>query len=184
MPNPIAVVLFRRGAFDDADAAGTALVLMGLSLGLPAATLAKVFSQTLFAKGALRGAVMAALAGMGATAPSVLRARARSAGVFGLALGISLGCLVHAGVLVWLLHRRRIMARPIGRSSPARCESPSPSVLMGACSRPAGPARPGPAADVALARPVVQAGSRSMRRPHGSWERVTRGDLAPLAKKA
>ena len=77
---------------------------MGLSLGLPAATLAKVFSQTLFAKGALRGAVAAAVAGMGAT--GVLSfGLGQAAGVLGIALGISLGCLAHAAVLVWLLHQ-------------------------------------------------------------------------------
>ncbi|KAB0267931.1 murein biosynthesis integral membrane protein MurJ [Microvirga brassicacearum] len=110
LAEPMAFVLFRRGAFDDADAAGTALVLLGLSLGLPAATLAKVFSQALFARGALKGAVAAALIGMAATGlSSVLLGFAW--GVVGIALGISLGCLAHAAVLVWLLQQAR-MWRP------------------------------------------------------------------------
>lgn len=104
LAEPIATVLFRRGAFDDADAAGTASMLMGLSLGLPAATLAKVFSQALFAKGALRGAVMATIAGLAATA-LLAYLLGTLWDVFGLALGVSLGCLVHAVVLAWLLDR-------------------------------------------------------------------------------
>jgi putative peptidoglycan lipid II flippase len=107
LAQPIATVLFRRGAFDNADAAGTALVLMGLSLGLPAATLAKVFSQTLFAKGALKGAVMAALVGMAATGLLSFWL-GWMWGVFGIALGISLGCVIHAGVLVWLLRETEL----------------------------------------------------------------------------
>ncbi|WP_194164595.1 murein biosynthesis integral membrane protein MurJ [Microvirga thermotolerans] len=104
LAGPIAAVLFRRGAFDAADAQGTALVLMGLSAGLPFATAGKVLSQTLFARGALRGTLLAALAGLAATAAAgaVL---GRLLGMGGIALGISLGCLAHALALVLLLRR-------------------------------------------------------------------------------
>lgn len=104
LAGPIATVLFRRGAFDAADAHGTALVLMGLGVGLPFATLGKVLSQTLFARGALRGTLIAALAGIAVTAgaASILGALL---GMSGIALGISLGCLAHAGALVLLLNR-------------------------------------------------------------------------------
>ena len=60
LARPISTVLFERGAFGSADAEGTALVLMALSLGLPFATVAKVLSQTLFALGSLRTALAAA----------------------------------------------------------------------------------------------------------------------------
>jgi putative peptidoglycan lipid II flippase len=109
LAEPITVVLFRRGAFDDADAAGTALVLAGLSLGLAPATLAKVFSQTLFARGSLREAVIAALVGLAVTAAGSF-ALGLAWGMFGVALGIALGSLVHAILLVWFLTRAGLWA--------------------------------------------------------------------------
>jgi len=104
LAEPIADVLFRRGAFAADDVHGTALVLAGLSAGLPFATLGKVLSQTLFARGALRGTLFAALAGLAATAGAAA-ALGLLIGMGGIALGISLGCLVHAGALVLLLRR-------------------------------------------------------------------------------
>jgi putative peptidoglycan lipid II flippase len=180
LAEPIAIVLFRRGAFDDADAAGTALVLMGLSVGLPAATLAKVFSQTLFAKGALRGAVMAALAGMVATALlSFILGTAWD--VFGLALGISLGCVVHAGILVWLLHMSALWAPDRALLTQA-VRIATASALMGV---------------------FLAASLRALSQPDATWlgllcggglvvyasaawflGAVSRRDLAPLVKKA
>ncbi|MCB8819262.1 murein biosynthesis integral membrane protein MurJ [Microvirga rosea] len=104
LAEPISTVLFQRGAFDPQDARGTALVLMGLSAGLPFATAGKVLSQTLFARGSLRGTLLAAVAGIvvtigGAALLGVLF------GMGGIALGISLGCLAHAGAMVFLLRR-------------------------------------------------------------------------------
>ncbi|MGO4570720.1 murein biosynthesis integral membrane protein MurJ [Microvirga sp. 2TAF3] len=107
LAEPMAVVLFQRGAFDAADAHGTALVLMGLSLGLPFATMGKVLSQTLFAQGALRSTLITALAGIAVTAGASLLL-----GAFfdmgGIALGISLGCLAHAGATILILRRSRL----------------------------------------------------------------------------
>jgi len=179
LADPIASVLFRRGAFDDADVAGTALVLMGLSLGLPAATLAKVLSQTLFAKGALRGTVMAAIAGIGTTGLFAY-GFGTIFGVFGLAVGISLGCLVHAGVLALLLDRaglwlldRALLLRTL-RIAGA-------SLLMGAVLVAGRHAVPEPGF-VALA--LLCAGGLAVYGA-AAWlfGALTLGDLAPLAKK-
>lgn len=104
LARPIASVLFERGAFTASDAEGTAHVLLALSLGLPVATVAKVLSQTLFARGSLRETLMAALIGIAVTGVAALLLGAVFA-MPGIALGISLGCLAHAAALVWSLTR-------------------------------------------------------------------------------
>ncbi len=104
LAGPMAEVLFERGAFEAADAQGTANLLMALSLGLPFATLGKVLSQSLFACGSLRGTWAAALVGVAVTlvASPLLGS---SFGPTGIGLGISLACLSHAAIIVWLLGR-------------------------------------------------------------------------------
>ncbi|MBZ6077084.1 murein biosynthesis integral membrane protein MurJ [Microvirga puerhi] len=119
LAEPISTVLFQRGAFDPADAHGTALALMGLSMGLPAATVGKVLSQTLFARGSLSSTLLAAVVGIAVTvlAGSLL---GLILGVGGIALGISLGCLAHAGALVLFLRRPglwRLDAELIGKAA-------------------------------------------------------------------
>jgi putative peptidoglycan lipid II flippase len=104
LARPISTVLFERGAFEASDAEGTALVLMGLSLGLPFATAAKVLSQTLFARGSLRSALAAALMGLVATVAASLLL-AWPLGPAGIALGVSIGCLAHAGAVTLGLWR-------------------------------------------------------------------------------
>jgi putative peptidoglycan lipid II flippase len=104
LAEPMAAILFERGAFTAADSRGTALVLMALSLGLPAATAAKVLSQTLFANGSLRGTLMATVIGMAVTLAASL-GLAWLLGPTGIALGVSLGCLAHAGATIGLLRR-------------------------------------------------------------------------------
>lgn len=104
LARPISTVLFERGAFASTDAEGTALVLMALSLGLPFATVAKVLSQTLFALGSLRTALKAAGIGLGVTVTTSLLLAWRL-GPAGIALGVSLGCLGHAGAVILGLHR-------------------------------------------------------------------------------
>ena len=104
LARPMSMVLFERGAFEASDAEGTALVLMGLSLGLPFATAAKVLSQTLFARGSLRSALAAALMGLVATVAASLLL-AWPLGPAGIALGVSIGCLAHAGAVTLGLWR-------------------------------------------------------------------------------
>ena len=99
---PITVVLFERGAFLSSDAEGTAWVLGALSLGLPFATLGKVLSQTLFARGALRQTLAAALLGIVVTLAGSFGLASRW-GATGIALGISLGCVTHAAAMIWPL---------------------------------------------------------------------------------
>ncbi|MBM6580594.1 murein biosynthesis integral membrane protein MurJ [Microvirga sp. BT689] len=117
LARPISAVLFERGAFESSDAEGTALVLMTLSLGLPFATVAKVLSQTLFACGSLRAALAAAGFGLAVTVTGSLLL-AWPLGPAGIALGLSLGCLGHAGAVILGLQRfglwapdRQIQAR-------------------------------------------------------------------------
>ncbi|MBF9233153.1 murein biosynthesis integral membrane protein MurJ [Microvirga alba] len=104
LAEPVASVLFARGAFTASDAQGTALVLMGLSLGLPFATLGKVLSQTLFARGSLRGTLLATGIGILVTIGAALPLGA-AFDMTGIAIGISLGCLAHAAALSVLLKR-------------------------------------------------------------------------------
>ncbi|MGO4387683.1 murein biosynthesis integral membrane protein MurJ [Microvirga sp. 2YAF29] len=101
---PITVVLFERGAFTASDAEGTAWVLGALSIGLPFATLGKVLSQTLFARGALRQTLIATLVGIAATLIGSF-AMALTWNATGIALGITLGCVVHAAAMIWCLAR-------------------------------------------------------------------------------
>ena len=104
LARPMTSVLFERGAFQSSDAEGTALVLMALSVGLPFATAAKGFSQTLFARGSLRAALMTAVLGLVRTlAASLLLAW--PLGPTGIALGVSIGCLGHAGAVAIGLRR-------------------------------------------------------------------------------
>ncbi|MBO1906136.1 murein biosynthesis integral membrane protein MurJ [Microvirga sp. 3-52] len=95
LARPMSSMLFERGAFQSSDAEGTALVLMALSLGLPFATAAKVLSQTLFARGSLRAALLAAILGLALTVATSLPL-AWPFGPTGIALGVSVGCLGHA----------------------------------------------------------------------------------------
>ncbi|MBM1171048.1 murein biosynthesis integral membrane protein MurJ [Microvirga arabica] len=104
LARPISTVLFERGAFVSTDADGTALVLMALSLGLPFATVGKVLSQTLFALSSLRTALAAAGLGLAVTVTASLLL-AWPLGPTGIALGVSLGCLVHAGAVILALRR-------------------------------------------------------------------------------
>lgn len=117
LAGPMASVLFERGAFRAEDSHGTALILMALSLGLPAATAAKVLSQTLFACGSLRGTLAAAGIGIAVTMAGSL-GLGWLLGPTGIALGISLGCLAHAVAMLGLLRRLALWSldRPlIGR---------------------------------------------------------------------
>lgn len=104
LARPMSSVLFERGAFQTSDAEGTALVLMGLSVGLPFATIAKVLSQTLFARGSLRAALAATIVGLVLTVTASLLL-AWPLGPTGIALGVSIGCLGHAAAVALSLHR-------------------------------------------------------------------------------
>jgi putative peptidoglycan lipid II flippase len=104
LARPMSIVLFERGAFRSSDAEGTALVLMALSAGLPFATAAKVLSQTLFARGSLKAALVAVILGLALTVAASLLL-AWPFGPTGIALGVSVGCLGHAVALASGLRR-------------------------------------------------------------------------------
>jgi putative peptidoglycan lipid II flippase len=115
LAGPIAAVLFERGAFSAADTRGTAAALQGLSLGLPFAVAGKVLAQTLFARAATRAALLAVALGLVTTFGAAL-ILGGSLGVFGIGLGVALGCLAHAVALVAAL-RRDALWRPDARLS-------------------------------------------------------------------
>jgi putative peptidoglycan lipid II flippase len=104
LAEPIAAVLFERGAFGRADSLGTAAALGGLALGMPFGMAAKVFSQAFFARGNLR---VALLAGALAIAVTVLASLtlARPLGVMGIGLGAAFGLATQAAALGLVLHR-------------------------------------------------------------------------------
>jgi len=109
LSSPIVVVLLERGAFDAGDSAGTAQALLGLSVGLPFAAVGKVLSQTIFAAGRVRGAILATLAGLLATVLAALSLGA-TLGVLGIGLGISAGVAVHMAALAIALQRLGLWA--------------------------------------------------------------------------
>jgi putative peptidoglycan lipid II flippase len=130
MAGPVTGVLFERGAFDREDAAATAAILRGLAVGIPAVAAGKILSQTVFARGAVRIALVAALAGLAATGAGAL-ALAAAFGIGGVGYGISLGAAAHAAALVAGLRALGLWAvdgRLLGRAARAAAAS----ALMGA----------------------------------------------------
>jgi putative peptidoglycan lipid II flippase len=99
---PMASVLFERGAFGAEDSLGTALALAGLSPGLPFAAVGKVLSQSLFARGRGRAALVAGGFAVLVTAAAAFTLGDRL-GVLGIGLGTSLGFAVHAVSLALIL---------------------------------------------------------------------------------
>jgi putative peptidoglycan lipid II flippase len=102
LADPIAGVLFERGAFGPVDRAGTAAALAGLALLIPAAAAGKVLAQALYARGALRAVAIATLAGfvLALVAGAVL---GPWLGIVGVALGTALGAVLHTALLVLAL---------------------------------------------------------------------------------
>src|SRR4051812_44014176 len=104
LAQPVASVLFERGAFGPEDTQGTATALIGLSVGLPVAVAGKVLSQALFAEGNTRAPLIAVAAGLVATA-AVSFGLSAMLGILGVTLGIAVGNLVFAIVLVAALRQ-------------------------------------------------------------------------------
>jgi putative peptidoglycan lipid II flippase len=121
LAEPIAAILFERGAFGPDDTRGTAAALMGMSMGLPFAAAGKVLAQSLFARGDMRATLAALLAGLVATAAASLLL-GPVLGVRGFGLAIATGFAAHAGVLGIALHRDdrlgfdRALAGQLGRT--------------------------------------------------------------------
>ncbi|MBJ6127658.1 murein biosynthesis integral membrane protein MurJ [Microvirga splendida] len=179
LARPISTVLFERGAFASADAEGTALVLMALSLGMPFATLAKVLSQTLFACGSLRAALAAAGLGLIVTIASSLLL-AWPFGSTGIALGVSLGCLAHAGAVILGLHRFGLWS-PGRRSLSRLVRTAVATLVMSLGLLGAGSALPGTDASVLAA--LCLGGLALYALAALATGAVTRDDWASLTKK-
>ncbi len=105
LADPIASVLFQRGAFTAADAQATGAALAAFSLGLPGYVLIKVLSPGFFAREDTKTPVYVASAAL--TASIVLNVvLMQILGHVGIALGTALGALLNGGTLWVLLHRR------------------------------------------------------------------------------
>jgi putative peptidoglycan lipid II flippase len=103
LAEPIARVLFERGAFTGMDTSGTAAALGGLAAGMPFGMAAKIFSQACFARGRLRAALFATAAGM-AVAFLLAILLAAALGVLGIALAVSAGLAAQAAGLGLVLY--------------------------------------------------------------------------------
>ncbi len=100
---PIASILFERGAFTPADAAGTATALAAMALGLPFAAAARVLSSACFAHETPRPALVATGAGLAAGLVSALALRGFGAG--GAAASVAIAAAVQCAVLAAALMR-------------------------------------------------------------------------------
>jgi putative peptidoglycan lipid II flippase len=104
LAEPIAAILFERGAFGREDTLGTAAAVAGLASGMPFAVAAKIFSQPFFVRGNLRVALLAAAFGIAVTALAAL-ALARPLGAMGLGLDTAVGLAAQAAALGFILYR-------------------------------------------------------------------------------
>src|SRR5829696_2415540 len=130
LAEPIAQVLFERGAFGPHDTAGTAGALVGLAAGLPLAVAGKVLLQPLFARQEFRAALIAGVLGLAVTvaAGSLL---AGGLGALGIGLGAALGFTAHAGAVLLAL-RARGLWRPDARLFARLIRGAAASLLMAA----------------------------------------------------
>jgi peptidoglycan biosynthesis protein MviN/MurJ (putative lipid II flippase) len=96
---PIASLLFQRGAFSDSDAAITGRLVTAYAIGVPALGLALLASRALLARGETKTILRAALASMFVTV-GLDALLWRPLGAFGLALAASMGALAYAW-LTW-----------------------------------------------------------------------------------
>ena len=98
LAEPIARVLFERGAFTGDDTRGTAAALAGLAAGMPFAMAARIFSQAFSAQDRIRTALLAAAAGIVVAILAALALRG-PLGVLGIGLGASAGLAAQAVAL-------------------------------------------------------------------------------------
>lgn len=105
LAEPIATVLFQRGAFTAADAQATAAALAAFSVGLPGYVLVKVLSPGFFAREDTKTPVYVASAALGASIILNIILM-QFFGHVGIAMGTATGALLNGGTL-WILLRRR-----------------------------------------------------------------------------
>ncbi len=102
---PIMFVLFERGAFDAAQAAGSANALAAYALGLPAFVVVKVLVPGFFARGDTSTPVKLGVASLVLNLALNLILIWSLAHV-GLALSSSIAAIANCAALAWVLHRR------------------------------------------------------------------------------
>ncbi len=103
---PIMAALFQRGAFGEAATAASAAALMAYAVGLPAFVLVKVFAPGFFARGDTATPVKVGLFVVALNLALNLLFMG-PLGHVGVALATALAAWVNAGLLGWLLLRRR-----------------------------------------------------------------------------
>ena len=103
---PIMAALFQRGAFGEAATAASAAALMAYAVGLPAFVLVKVFAPGFFARGDTSTPVKVGLFVVALNLALNLLFMG-PLGHVGVALATALAAWVNAGLLGWLLLRRR-----------------------------------------------------------------------------
>jgi putative peptidoglycan lipid II flippase len=103
---PIMAALFQRGAFGEAATAASAAALMAYAVGLPAFVLVKVFAPGFFARGDTSTPVKVGLFVVALNLALNLLFMG-PLGHVGVALATALAAWVNAGLLGWLLMRRR-----------------------------------------------------------------------------
>lgn len=104
LSQPIAAVLFERGAFAPQDTQATAAAMAGLAAGVPFAVAGKVFLQAFFAGGNLAAALLATGVAVVATGIAAI-ALVPVYGVGGIGFAISLGVATQAAGLGLALRR-------------------------------------------------------------------------------
>ncbi len=98
LAEPVASVLFQRGSFTAADAAGTATALAAMAAGLPFAVVVRVMSSVFFARETPRPALAATAAGLLAVFAAAMLLR-EPFGIGGIALAVGIGAAVQCAVL-------------------------------------------------------------------------------------
>jgi len=106
LSQPIASILFERGAFTATDTQAVAGLLLALAIGLPAFVLAKVLLPAFLARETMSGPLIAAALGLAANA-AVAAWLYPSLGPQAAALGVSASAMVNAVALLALLQRGR-----------------------------------------------------------------------------
>ncbi|RZI45897.1 murein biosynthesis integral membrane protein MurJ [Candidatus Finniella inopinata] len=115
LADPFVKVLFERGKFDVISTQAVASTVFGFSTGLPAYILIKIFSSSFFARQDTVTPILTALASM------VINIILNLLLIFkykhlGIALATSIAAWANAGLLGYLLYRRKLIAfdKPLG----------------------------------------------------------------------
>ena len=157
---PIIAALFQRGAFGEAAAAASAAALVANAFGLPAFVLVKVFAPAFFARGDTKTPVKVGVLAVVLNLALNLMLMG-PLGHVGIAVSTSVAAWVNAGLLAWLLARRR-QFRADRRTRRVVPRILAASAIMGAAVALAVLLAPAPAGSIGrglLAAAVIAAGA-------------------------